>query len=101
MCQSWITGFNLVGGTALALYWGHRTSVDIDFFTDRNIDLDELEGKIIQLPGAKLLSKNPIGRIFVIEEIKSDFVNCPNLFYPSQMAGKNFRFTTRIFKNYT
>ena len=31
--------FNLVGGTALALQLGHRTSVDIDFFTRAEFDV--------------------------------------------------------------
>lgn len=30
--------FYLAGGTALALYIGHRTSVDFDFFTERDFD---------------------------------------------------------------
>ena len=85
MQQPWIADFNLVGGTALALYWGHRTSIDIDFFTDKNVDLDELEGKANQLAGAMLLSKNPIGRIYSIDEIKCHFVNFPyRFFYPPQ-----------------
>lgn len=83
MRQPWINDFNLVGGTALALYWGHRVSVDIDFFTDQKIDLDELDGKISQVPGAMLISKNPIGRIYSINDIQTDFVNFPyRFFYP-------------------
>jgi Nucleotidyl transferase AbiEii toxin, Type IV TA system len=35
-----------VGGTALSLYWGHRLSIDLDFFMDKNIDLDKLEEKV-------------------------------------------------------
>jgi len=81
MQQSWIGDFNLVGGTALALFWGHRTSVDIDFFSDKNVNLDELEGKINQLKNAKILSKNPIGRIYSVNGIKCDFVNYPYLFF--------------------
>ena len=30
-------GFTLFGGTAIALQLGHRTSVDFDFFTSKNI----------------------------------------------------------------
>ena len=50
MRQSWINDFNLVGGTALALYWGHRVSVDIDFFTDKKVNLDDRPGREIK-PG--------------------------------------------------
>lgn len=31
-------GFTLYGGTALALYLGHRISVDFDFFSDQTLD---------------------------------------------------------------
>jgi len=30
--RDYLKGFNLVGGTALALYLGHRRSIDIDLF---------------------------------------------------------------------
>lgn len=88
MRQSWISNFNLIGGTALALYWGHRVSVDIDFFSDKNVNLDELEGKINQIDSSVLVSKNPIGRFYSISGIKCDFVNFPYKFlYPSQNEG--------------
>lgn len=33
----------LVGGTALALEYGHRLSVDLDLFTRESFDADELQ----------------------------------------------------------
>jgi hypothetical protein len=33
---SWLTEFYLAGGTALALHYGHRVSVDLDFFSPTN-----------------------------------------------------------------
>lgn len=35
-------GFVLYGGTAIALYLGHRESVDFDFFTDKSFDPEAL-----------------------------------------------------------
>jgi len=43
-------GYCLYGGTALALRYGHRPSVDFDFFSDRPLDKNRLE---ISLPGLK------------------------------------------------
>jgi len=40
--KNYLKGFNLVGGTALALYLGHRTSVDIDLFPNFNFDAVQL-----------------------------------------------------------
>ena len=36
--KEYLNGFNLVGGTALALHFGHRLSVDLDFFSDFSFD---------------------------------------------------------------
>jgi hypothetical protein len=40
--KDYLNGFNLVGGTALALYLGHRTSIDIDLFSNFNFDASKL-----------------------------------------------------------
>lgn len=42
-------GFTLFGGTAIALQLGHRTSVDFDFFTSKNIA--NLKNTLINLDG--------------------------------------------------
>lgn len=43
-----LDSFNLVGGTALSLKLGHRMSVDIDLFTDRNFDSLHLSRHLAQ-----------------------------------------------------
>jgi len=40
--KPYIEDFLLVGGTALALQLGHRTSTDIDLFTTAKFDTDSL-----------------------------------------------------------
>jgi hypothetical protein len=40
--KAYLQGFNLVGGTALSLYWGHRKSIDIDLFSDFTFDTGRL-----------------------------------------------------------
>lgn len=42
MCAEPLNDFYLVGGTALALRYGHRMSIDIDLFTDRTFDAHQL-----------------------------------------------------------
>lgn len=39
--------FYLAGGTALALQIGHRLSVDIDLFTQKEFDVDELKNELL------------------------------------------------------
>lgn len=45
--------FVLYGGTAVALHYGHRVSVDFDFFTTRPVDPDELMRSLPFLRGGK------------------------------------------------
>lgn len=37
-----LKNFRLAGGTSLALQFGHRISVDLDFFTNGSFDSDEM-----------------------------------------------------------
>jgi hypothetical protein len=46
--RSYLDGFYLVGGTALAIHISHRKSVDIDLFSDFSFDASELLEKIHQ-----------------------------------------------------
>ena len=75
MSSTIFNGFNLVGGTSLALQIGHRFSVDIDMFGKGEIDefefVDELSnfGKVIVIKK----SKNVL--ILSVNGIKVDFVN--------------------------
>lgn len=46
------SNFRLVGGTSLALQWGHRVSVDIDLFANEFLESDEI---ISELNGFKNL----------------------------------------------
>ena len=69
------TDFNLVGGTALALYEGHRLSVDIDLFGKSEISPD-LFTEILKDKGETIiLSQSSKILIYVINNIKVDFVD--------------------------
>jgi len=47
-CKDYLKEFNLVGGTALALYLGHRTSIDIDLFSNFGFDAAQMIEQILQ-----------------------------------------------------
>lgn len=51
--------FVLYGGTAAALYLGHRESVDFDFFTHRTFQPDELFGRYPFLRDSEVLQSQP------------------------------------------
>lgn len=44
--KKYLKGFNLVGGTALALQLGHRKSIDIDLFSDFSFDVAQMLEKL-------------------------------------------------------
>lgn len=73
--SDFFSDFVLVGGTALALQIGHRNSVDLDFFGNKEID-EELYVKELQKFGKVNIlkvSKNIL--ITSVNSIKTDFVN--------------------------
>ncbi|MBI2228677.1 MAG: nucleotidyl transferase AbiEii/AbiGii toxin family protein [Deltaproteobacteria bacterium] len=51
--------FTLYGGTALALYLGHRTSVDFDFFSNATFDPDDLAKNVPYLKNAERIQVAP------------------------------------------
>ena len=66
----------LVGGTALALQYGHRRSVDLDFFGHTTEDTDELK-QILSDNFPDVVQRNCTRRIkvFMIDGVKVDIVN--------------------------
>lgn len=75
MAEPYLQGCRLVGGTSLALQYGHRSSVDLDMFGDVPDDdmalLDILErfGTVQGQKTSKYIKS------FVVDNIKVDFVN--------------------------
>ena len=66
----------LVGGTALALQYGHRRSVDLDFFGTITCSVDELTEELKAAVGElTLLSASKTIRVYSIQNIKVDIVN--------------------------
>lgn len=67
--------FYLVGGTALALMIGHRISIDIDLFTDKEFDANEAARYLKNNYDADLnsVSKNSVSGF--IEDVKFDLIS--------------------------
>jgi len=57
--QSLPEGWVLYGGTATALRYGHRTSIDFDFFSDREIDEDRLRRDVGPLRDGTVVVRRP------------------------------------------
>lgn len=68
-------GFALVGGTSLALRFGHRTSVDLDFFRPEKFDNKIVSASLaVDFPSFQLTNDNNNGMMAFIEDMKVDFV---------------------------
>ena len=66
----------LVGGTSLALQYGHRRSVDLDFFGRTTDDVDELTEALHDSVGQlTLLSASKKIRVYIINNVKVNIVN--------------------------
>lgn len=65
----------LVGGTALALQYGHRTSIDIDLFGTIDEDYEDLENVLRQSGQLTILKATRNIRIYAVNNIKVDIVN--------------------------
>ena len=67
----------LVGGTALALQLGHRTSVDLNFFGRINADSEDLRDILREVGRVEVASVSKNINIFWINGVKVDMVNYP------------------------
>ena len=67
----------LVGGTALALQLGHRTSVDLDFFGRINADSEDLRNILREVGRVEVASVSKNINIFWVNGVKVDMVNYP------------------------
>ena len=74
-----LDGFHLVGGTALALHFGHRKSIDLDLFgdsLDKTKVMDVLKRRFKKV---EFIDSPSEGTLFCfIEEIKVDIVEYPH-----------------------
>lgn len=74
--------FSLVGGTALSLRYGHRSSIDLDLFYHEKFDHTSIENELIQEFGSSFdyeSGHKNLGIFCYIDKIKVDIVYFPHL----------------------
>lgn len=76
MMQPLLKEMRLVGGTSLALQYGHRRSVDLDFFGKTTEDIDELT-EMMNRCANEVIRGNCTKRIkaYYLNKVKVDVVN--------------------------
>lgn len=70
-----LTNVRLVGGTALAMQIGHRTSIDLDLFGLLDFSPEDYSEKLLQLGKLEFIKKSKNIQILLIDGIKVDIVN--------------------------
>lgn len=76
-----LQGASLVGGTALALKFGHRKSIDLDLFVNENFKQKEIEMALEREFGSEFVyepTKITFAVFCMIQSIKVDIVNYPH-----------------------
>lgn len=79
--------FYLAGGTGLALQFGHRLSLDLDFFAREHFDEEALLQRVQALDGFALVAKAPFTLHATVRETKVSFLGYA---YPVLYPTNNF-----------
>lgn len=82
--------FYLAGGTGLALQFGHRKSIDLDFFSEKSFNVDRISSVILSNEDDKITQTEQGTIHAVVNKVKVSF-----LFYPYPLL-KNFHYLHRI-----
>lgn len=75
--KPWLKNFYLAGGTALALHYGHRQSVDLDWFTPRSINTTQFIKKLSAVGPFEILSREKNTLEGILTGVKVSFMTYP------------------------
>ena len=76
-----INGFSLVGGTALSLQYGHRTSIDLDLFSEQKFDSELISRELQNVFGGAYVYEGGFSKFGIfcfIDNVKVDVVHYPH-----------------------
>ncbi len=88
-CHPLFEALRLIGGTALALQIGHRTSIDLDFMGNRPIEPFELEHALREYGSLSVRNRSRRIQAYVLAGIHVDFLtyDYPWIEPPVEMEG--------------
>jgi hypothetical protein len=87
--------FHLVGGTSLAMQLGHRNSIDIDLFTQKNFDDEEIMALVNKKYDVKEIFRRKNTIICLIDNIKTDFIKHDYPFIKPPVQEENISFLSK------
>ena len=74
--EEFLSKARLVGGTALALQYGHRISIDLDFFGNIEEDNETIKEVLINIGKLSVIKESKNIKIYILDDIKIDFGSC-------------------------
>ena len=92
MQDAYFASFSLVGGTALALQYGHRISVDLDLFSETPFDTNALYQHLFRYGELEVLGVSHDALNVFINQIKVDFIHYPYALIAPVIEKGNIRF---------
>ncbi|MBR6453743.1 MAG: nucleotidyl transferase AbiEii/AbiGii toxin family protein [Fibrobacter sp.] len=75
--ESVFGNYRLVGGTALALQYGHRKSIDLDFFGFFESDAMLVKSILQKMGHYQIVQESKFIFQYIVDGVKVDFVNYP------------------------
>lgn len=75
--ESFFENCRLVGGTALALQYGHRKSIDLDFFGSFESDSMFIKTILQKIGHYQVIQESKFIFQYIVDGVKVDFVNYP------------------------
>ena len=70
--EEFLSKARLVGGTALALQYGHRISIDLDFFGNIEEDNETIKEVLINIGKLSVIKESKNIKIYILDDIKID-----------------------------
>ena len=83
--------FYLVGVTAIALYLGHRRSIDFDLFSSAPLVKHRIKKKLVKIPFQQITIFEDVGQIhLIINDVKVTFFYYPYIVPHKEKTSENF-----------
>lgn len=94
MLEPEFSQLRLVGGTSLALQYGHRVSIDLDFFGEIQTDDDTIKSILHKYGALKVIKEIANIKVYILNNIKIDIVNYNYKWIDAPLIEEDIRLAT-------
>lgn len=94
MLEPEFSQLRLVGGTSLALQYGHRVSIDLDFFGKIQTDDDTIKSILHKYGTLKVIKESANIKVYILNNIKIDIVNYNYKWIDAPLIEEDIRLAT-------